>query len=363
MNSGGINLIFYMLFSIIFICGFHRNLQVKRIGEKKSEKKYIFLISIILILIAVLRHESVGSDVSRYCEHFKVISKLEWSSISLYYKKDVFFYYCTKLVTLVTENQQIWLGAIATIYVSSHSYIIEKYSKDALLSYILLLSMGWYHFSLTGLRQAVALGIIAYSYVYLLENKRYKFIITILIASLFHSSAVVFLVAYPVSKLKLGMKQVFITTISLLSLTFGNNYIEMIFSFIFETDRYSGYSNSDVTLSMSMYILIVIIYCYAAFYLFKSKKQDVINEKLFNILTFGMVFQLYSSVLAEMFRVALYFNISILCLLPNILCTYEQNIKAKNLIKVLIYTSFVIYFFSSAMYSSGVYPYEFFWNN
>ena len=55
----------------------------------------------------------------------------------------------------------------------------------------------------SGLRQAIAIGITALSFNFIKEKKPVQFILLVILASLFHKSAIVFLAMYPIYNIKL----------------------------------------------------------------------------------------------------------------------------------------------------------------
>ena len=55
----------------------------------------------------------------------------------------------------------------------------------------------------SGLRQAIAMGITALSFNFIKEKKPVQFILLVILASLFHKSAIVFLAMYPIYNIKL----------------------------------------------------------------------------------------------------------------------------------------------------------------
>ncbi|WP_173003988.1 EpsG family protein [Lactobacillus helveticus] len=80
------------------------------------------------------------------------------------------------------------------------------------------------------LRQVFAMGFIIMSYKYLVNRKVLKFVFFVLLASLFHSSALFFIVAYPVCRLiKFGLKNyLFILMTFLVASLNGNSIMQLI---------------------------------------------------------------------------------------------------------------------------------------
>lgn len=355
--------IFIIFFVIAFTCIILRNVERTNtiIRRENQANKYAIILSTFLILIALLRDQTVGVDIIGYCNTFRNMQYIHFMDVPDYYSKDLLFYYFTNIISNFTKSHQIWFGIIAAMYIVPHTTFINKYSKDNILSFIILLSLGSYHFSLTGLRQAIALGLIALSYKYILENKLIKFILIVSFAAAFHITSLIFLIAYPISKLKLGIKQVVVVFGAFSILTVLGQYVLGIISTFTDTDRFGGYVNSTDTLNLSMTVIIFCVFIFCSFYIYKAKARDEIDVKLFNIFILAFAFQISSTIFAEFFRIAMYFNISLLCLIPNVFNKYEHNYNNKVIVNYFIYSIFTIYFFYSTVYSAGVYPYTFFW--
>lgn len=350
-------------FLILFACAFHRDIVRRRCRISRTSFRenhmYAYLLALYLLIIAALRDLSVGTDILGYSRMFKAISYYSFDQIPLYYSKDIVFYYFTKIVTLFTGNVHIWLTLIAAAYLYTHMKLIQRYSKDYLLSFLIFLALGFYQFSLSGLRQAIALGLVALSYFCIMERKPKYFVVLVLLATMFHSSAIAFLIAYPVSKLKVGMKQLGFIAIAFMGLGVFQSAVNTIINFMTSFERFSGYAESNSTLNFSMVIIMLCILLFCGFYIFPKKEVLVQDQYMVNLLILGLGLQIYSAIIAEFFRIAYYYNISILLLIPNILAQYEKNSTIRNLEKIMIYAIFAAYFFYST--AELLYTYQFLW--
>src|SRR5690606_20761151 len=94
--------------------------------------------------------------------------------------KDPFFYFFSKIISLLGANPQIWAAIIALIFGVAVLNLIYKYSPDVYLSIVALISLGYFYFSFTGLRQTLALAMIVISYKYLRNRNSFKFIAAVL---------------------------------------------------------------------------------------------------------------------------------------------------------------------------------------
>ena len=75
------------------------------------------------------------------------------------------------------------------------SILIYKYSNSVWMSVFLFYSLGYFGASMNTIRQCIAMTIIFLAYHFILENKIKLFLISVILATTFHKTAIVFLVA------------------------------------------------------------------------------------------------------------------------------------------------------------------------
>jgi hypothetical protein len=321
-------------------------------------QKYLAIIAgLFLFLISALRSIEYGSDTINYIERYNSLPYISISEIILNLitlnGKDPFFYLISKVFNLLGLNSQIWLGVIAAFFSFAVYKFIKNYSDDVFISYLALISLGYFYFSLTGLRQTVALSILVLSYKYLRERKLYPFILLVLFGSLFHFSALIFLIAYPMAYVRIGWKQLIGTLIAMgLSVLFGNQ----VRSIIGLAETLGSYANQQVSLSISGFIIQLCIFLYCLIYRKEIIKGDYNNLSLYNLLFLGLVFQAFSGVIAEFFRISLYFSIFGIILITKALSS-ERNRKLRLIVYYLVLLSFTSYI----LLNENLINYRFFW--
>lgn len=162
----------------------------------KERKHLIFYILLYLIFFDGLRFET-GTDWKSYYNYFYYGTAEEIYEIG--FKQFIY------VIKLLTNNYSIFLLIYSSIYYYFVFFKLSQKNNYNIITIFLLYS------SLTpmlgAMRQFLALSIIVYSINYIFKKKFYKFILCILIASLFHSSAWLFLPAYYLNK-KLSIKKI-----------------------------------------------------------------------------------------------------------------------------------------------------------
>lgn len=324
---------------------------------KSNKKAYCIITFIALTLVAALRSYQVGPDGTVYANYFKELQRIEFSNIVNYFTKEPVFYYVTKLLQNVGIGLQGWYGIIGALFALAIALIIFFYSASPAYSVIALFSLGYYVFSFTGLRQTVALSIVVLSTIFLEKKKYIFFIIFVGVAILFHNSAIVFLIILPFQKISLSRKQYAITSlVGLVAvLAFRGQIYNIIYSIIEETVRFEGYSGYSYGLSWMGYIIQWAIFAFA---LYCMSDKGFADNKLFIDLSFlGLFFQLFSALMAEIFRVSMYFSIFNIILIANT-CIYNRFTRESQKIAQFAVIAMLLYYF---VHSHIGYQYSFYW--
>ena len=123
----------------------------------------------------------------------------DWRSDNL---KDFGFYAVAKFFSDIGLSATFWLLLIAAFFTVMCALFLYKFSKQPYIGLVAVLSL-FYSFTFTGIRQTVALAIVFLSLRFISEKKLIPFILSVLVASLFHSTAIIMLPAYFIAKLKI----------------------------------------------------------------------------------------------------------------------------------------------------------------
>lgn len=124
-------------------------------------------------------------------------------------------------------------------------YVIYKYSCPYELGIALYVLTGYYSFSMNGIRQYAAAGILILGTKYLLSEKRidfFKFLIFVFGAWLFHSSAIIMILVYFVVRRKAWTPLTLVFLLGTVFVTLIFNQILPTFLDILEDTSYSRYA-------------------------------------------------------------------------------------------------------------------------
>ncbi len=281
-------------------------------------------------------------DTLGYVQHYDDVRMLPWRQIADYFNKDVIFWYISKVIGLVAEgNYTIWLLIISFIYVFAFYNLMKKESMLPAVSALIMIVIGLYYFAFTGLRQTLALAAIAQSTYHLLNRETKKALIMVLIASVFHSTSLVFLVSFPLTRIKLNKKILAIYLIAGLSIYSLGTRFSAILNSITITDRFAYYADSDSTLSFTGFFIKLLLLISSYYFLGKARNEYK-NTLLIHLAIIGLITQSLSAYIAEMFRISLYFSISYVILFANSLVQYRKRTGRIEL-PMLLVISFLAY--------------------
>ena len=156
---------------------------------------------------------------------------------------------------LFTSNFQICLMIMAFIMYYSFAIFVRKHSSNFFVSYFLFVTLGFFDFSLSGIRQSLAMLLGIHLYTYALNRQKKHFIIMLIISLSFHYSAIILVPIYILVNKKPKSKDALVLTVFYLALYFNRNNLGRIFTrFYYEGDSLmlSRYESSGSLGTMSI---------------------------------------------------------------------------------------------------------------
>lgn len=346
------SLIFYVvLFSISTYFIFLSN----RTKQKTKKNVFVIIGLAIPILISELRYD-VGTDFDTYVAMYDSIEGFSTSNVEL------LFLVISKMAMFLGNIQYMFAiySALTIIFVyKSLEYNKNKYSLS--LTFFLYLFL---HFaiSLNIIRQALAVAIVFFSYRYLVEKNFNKFIFWILIASISHITALIFLPMYfivPKDEEKLGKFQRIqvIAIIIIMFVVFNFNELLQYITNFSMFDKYIVYTNEVSGQKKSLILKLLLLCVFLCF-----RKQLIAYEGKNNIyiiiFIIGVILEFTGLFSAFIKRIAMYFSISEIYLIscsPKIFKKKDRNIVLLAIIFYAI-TIFIIAFYIKGQ--SDIIPYK-----
>ena len=325
-------------------------------GRTNKQNKIIFIFFIILyILLGALRGPHVGSDTFGYINQIELLRSSSYSDIFTTFIKDPVAWAFFKLISSPFKTYTPYFFILQVIFWLSIGYALYKYSHNCLFALLIFVLFRFSYFNMSGMRQGLALAITFYSFRFIIEKKSFKFIALVFLASLFHKSAILFLVVYFIKNTILhnNMKAILILIFTGLFILIAPEVLE---SLVADDFIYHNYLNSESGSNIYLFILNVLSFTILYFNMRKNKKDNVLNT-LFNLSLISMCFSLFSLDNDIAFRVAMYFGFFIPIALTNINITK----KGKQTYPIIIPVIAICIIYVITGIPKGLIPYNFFW--
>lgn len=324
------------------------------------QKKFLYYVclGIILFLIAALRRYDVGYDTNTYRGHFERIGSYSWETVMQLYIKEPGFYILAKLISILTDNARWLLAIISAIYATSICVFLRRYSARADISVAVLVAFQFYAFSLSGLRQTIAFSVVLLAIHFAINRKILKYFLCILIAYLFHNSAIcaipIYLLARPQNTISTKTRLVFILLLPVIYVT-RTEILNYALKWIYwDYQIYATPQGSWAT--FLLYFGIWILYITLT-----NCKEDAIRCTFERMLMVGIIVQLFVPLQPTIFRIAMYYQVSSLAIVPWIVTESKVKNSQYWILYMLCLAVLMIMYFGVTYNSSGANPYYFFW--
>ncbi|WP_294555799.1 EpsG family protein [uncultured Bacteroides sp.] len=304
-----------------------------------AKRNNLILALLPVFFMLAFKGESVGIDTSSYILHFDISTDWKSNSDGGYDRIEKGFTLFLFFLHKISDNAIIlFISTSLLLCFSMYIFIKENSSKWALTLFFFV-TMGFFQFALSGVRQTMAISITLITY-HFVKKKRWVYVLMgIVLAYFFHKSSVVYILAILIANMDLsGRKLKFWGLIMFISLF----AIEKILLFIGGMLSYD-YGVEETGNGYIFFAIVLII----TFFAQKRKKQiltlDDSSSMILNInlLTFLMwVIRLFSRT-AE--RMSFYF-------MPYTYVTMTQLIESfpnenRNSIKHIIIILCMVLFF------------------
>lgn len=339
-------------------------------SEANKKKWFCLLSALFLITISGLRDINLGYDTENYLYSFHSSLNTSWnklmsSFVSMYFTadyqgRDPGFLIIEKSISLLTNNDQLYLIFIAIICIVPISKFIYSYTNsknEALLAFIYYAFFYYSYIPNSSIRQSVALSLLLLAYNNLGKGKVIPCLIVVVFASFIHKTALVFILLILLHLLKLN--KIFIKycmAIYVLILLFYQQLSPYIM--LFFGDVYTRYASSEYFLreerSYTYIIFLTLIFVMTLIPIIKGYENNFEKKKLL-YLGSGVAFVLTPFMLIDptILRVTVYFAVCNFVVIPHSIQLYKPQYSK------IIYWSLLLLLVFMSVYTRD--SYYFFW--
>lgn len=331
-------------------------LQSKKDNKKKKTiEKFCFFLSFLILLLPHALRYGIGTDYFyTYVPYFK------WIGNGTKFYKEIIFTLLNKLIYDLTGDYRVLFFVCSFIFFYLMYRVIKKYSENISMSILLIFLLQIYFYSMNAVRQALAMAIILNAFELIKENKKIKFILICIIASMIHTSALTMIPLVFICNMNISRKKQIILMISIggLSTVIG----EILQSLIIKYTKYGWYYSSvfiEEKVSAILLLTNFLIFILNIMYFPTKDKEDKSYKILTNINFCAMCLIMVSNFIPLVSRLIKYFTMFQVLLLPSI---FRREKKAKNrmLIEFIVLSFLVATMFYQIYFLGGeeVLPYR-----
>ena len=315
---------------------------------------FVLLTFLLFWFLTAFRSAQIGNDTTTYLYYFNIYSK----GIDKLRTFEIGYQYLNYFIGKLTADPHIFLVIIATIMYGGVVLYIQKYSKNTAISLCLFFC---YFFSMftSIFRQGIAMVIVLYGYQLLKNEKKIPAALVFLLATTFHTTAIVSFLFFLNTDL-LKKKWVVFSLTAICGVVSSTGILNTIVSTFIP--RYAHYFESRYAstgwLAVSYSLIIYLIWY---FLINKSVDDEDKKDRLVATnFTFLLMFAAFGFSVNLFTRAGEYYLLIALVEIPNML--YRGKVKHYRLWLFGLCTFLLIMFLVTLVYRPGwnhLYPYEF----
>ncbi|SHG59770.1 EpsG family protein [Flavobacterium johnsoniae] len=337
----GIYILILLIFCFLSILDFFFfNHFEKAIGKKIL----VIAISIFLIFFAGLR--TLSPDIEIYKSMFDEVEAGNLDSWMIQFTEPGYVFLLRILSPLTF---QISLVIIATIGVLLKVNFFLKYSPFVFLSLIIYFTTDFMMKEMGQIRHGIAMGIIFYGYDCLINKKKNFFLFIVVLATLFHFSAICVLPLYFIYNSKKTIFFYFSSIFLMLPFVIfdvkGVIFRFMSFlpieSFSSKAEAYSGSDFANRIGFNSTFFLLIVMFSILLFLKYKTTYKPEIINIFVNIYFLGIVyFMVFNSISEFSLRTNVYFRMLDILILPILIYNFRYRILGLFLLILILLNTF-----------------------
>ena len=329
-----------------------------RIERKNNEVIFFFAF---FILMLSLRASTVGADTERYIILYKEIQMTPLMTVLKNVEAEFGYRFFEKFISYVLRDPQLYLAFVAIATTVPIGYLYYKEAELPLLVLSLFVALPVFHMAFTGLRQMVAIAMVVPMYYAVREKKLLRFLILVGIALLFHQSAFIVLLLYPIYHLspKIASLAIVLPTIGFVFL-FNSVIYLWLMRFVPErfVERYNDVWDTGGNSVLVMFVLLVIL----CFFLKRTKDMDQETLGLRNIMVLSAVLQCFAPINGFAMRVNYFFILLVPIAISRIIYRSDEDKRPFAIVACVAITvvMFALFIYKGIRGQDGfaIFPYK-----
>ena len=337
-------------------------------GQKNNQKLFTILGLLIPILLCGLWN-NVGIDYNNYVRLFERSNELDYAAFSEsngFWTVEPSFYIFSRISMFLTGSSWLLFTIYSSIIVVFFFLALKRLKTPYLgMSMFLYLTI-YFLFNMSLMRQGAAISVSFFAATYLLDKKYLPFIGIVLLASLFHFSALLMLLMIPITAILKrdksnlltigGIALVGILIISLPSLIDIVSSLPLFDKYVYLSNKGREEIFIGQTFLLQLGIMLLCLFLYKKTLRVHREVYLLFPMMLIGIVAYSLNFRInYAS------RLSYYFLISSSVILPYSVSLFKEKHMPLLLLAVMATIYFVkIYYMGASMM---LFPYQFIWES
>lgn len=332
---------YYGIIAFLFIFYFALRLG----AEKKTDKIFLFVSFLLLILIGGFRDISVGGDLNHYIPNFSYLGKQSFVDLITHHNKyGYIFSFLCKIEYLINDKPTSFLLSMNALTLIPVYFFIKKYSPNYLMSVYIYITYAFYTNTFNSVRSSLAMGVGLIATKYIIERNFKKFILFYILATEIHFTFAPFIILYYTYTKKMTLKYMLISIgiCIFISQFFLSWDVISSFAASYDEGAYGNDKLEERTGGIAMLALNLAI-TFSFYYINQKKLDDIIIKLCLHSMTIACCALAFATKFTLLNRVAMFFYIVTIIFFPITI----QNIPQKQMRlvgKAVIYSLFFAYF-------------------
>ena len=333
------------------------------ISREKQTPVAIVVFFVLFYLLLALRSDKIGVDLKRYIYLFNTSELLPLNDYVKKRATELVFHMIVRFIHMIAGVRTfLFIVSFFIVLPTAVLYFIE--SEKPMLSIAFYMILPMFGMAFSGLRQSIAIAIVGLSFFFVKKRKLLLFLVLIGVAMLFHNTAVLGLLLYPVYRIKYRKWMLFIVIPAIILVLIFN---ESIFKFLagFLGDVYEHSASITHTGATRMLMLFALILAFS-FAFADESRMDEETIGLRNIAVLAIFVQCFSLVNPIAMRVNYYYILFLPLLVPKIINRSKDRYLVLSNIIGWVMTAYFMFYFFYRLLSGGdafqIYPYSFFFS-
>lgn len=324
-----------------------------KVKHSKTANFFFFVACCWLIIVASNRY-NVGTDFGAYFRYYydfiyRVVYNFKLTN-------EPGFGIIAKLATLIHDDGTTVLTFVSIITIGLALITIKNNTNRLTIATLLFVFLECWHYSFNAVRQCLAVTIVFCGYKYLKNGNFFRYIICILIAYLFHKSAIVMIAVYFVIRREVNKRNVFLFIAGSIIVLLSYDYL---FAFQSEILGDGIVQYSYVTSAVNSLRVLANVAPAIFFLIFRSKNKDANSDFYMNILLIHAAVAVASSNSAYLSRMTIYTAPFVCIAIPELLKTISDT--NRRIITPVILVLFGIFWIYDISINPSLNNFTFIW--